>query len=93
MQDLQKLHMEWLAWIEAVASGSFTPTAAPPPDDSVSVIGAHHLGVHGGALELCDMYFRMPEVSIDSDLESTETSCRFASIKSKGNDRLARCRD
>ena len=63
MQDMQNVHKEWLAWIEAVVSRSFTPTAAPPPDGSVSVIGAHPSGVHGGALELCDNYFRMPEVN------------------------------
>ena len=49
--------------MQTLQSGSFTPTAAPPPDCSVSVIGVHDHGRPGSALQLVDDYYRMPEVT------------------------------
>ena len=59
----QHLHATWRDWVHILQSGNFSPTAAPPPDCSVSVIGIHHDGTLGSALQLADDYYRMPEVS------------------------------
>ena len=62
-QDWNRLYSEWKSWVQIIQSNNFTPVAAPAPDCSVSVIGAHAGGMPGSALQLVDEYYRMPEVA------------------------------
>lgn len=61
-EEWQQVHAAWIGWVRVLQSGNFTPTAAPPPDCSVSVIGGRENGTSGSALQLTDDYYRMPEV-------------------------------
>lgn len=52
------LFSEWLSWLRAVETSSFSPTVRE--DGSVSAVGAHSIPVQ--MLRAVDEYYRMPQV-------------------------------
>ena len=79
-EEWQLVHAAWTQWVRVLQNGKFSPTAAPPPDCSVSVIGGHVNGTPGSALLLVDNYYRMPEVKANRSnaLHETNTTQSFA---------------